>query len=149
VIRFKTTVVLGGKTATGLPVPPEVVEELGAGKRPKVHVTVGPHTYRSSITPMSGEFFIPLSAENRAAAGVQAGDAVEVRVELDTEPRVVEVPDDVAAALAKDKKAKAAYDKLSYSHQLQHVLAVTGAKKAETRARRIAKMLEILRAGDT
>ena len=146
-MRFRTTVELGGRTATGLPVPAEVVEGLGSGKRPAVLVTIGDHTYRSTVAPRGGVFLIPLSAENRAAAGVSAGDEVEVDLELDTEPRTVNVPDELAAALAADDTARAAFDGLSYSHQLQHVLAVEGAKAADTRQRRVTKTLEMLRQG--
>lgn len=146
-MRFRTTVELGGKTATGMAVPPEVVEALGAGKRPAVTVTVGGHTYRSTIGSMGGRYLLPLSAENRAAAGVSAGDEVDVDVELDTAPRVVAVPDDFAAALAADPQAKAAFDKLAYSHQQRHVLAIERAKAVETRQRRIGKALEMLRDG--
>jgi hypothetical protein len=146
-MRFRTTVELGGKTATGLPVPAEVVEDLGAGKRPAVRVTIGPHTYRSTIAPRGGVFMIPLSAENRAGAGVVAGDEVEVAVELDAEPREVAVPDDLAAALAADDVARAEFEALPYSHRLRHVLAIEGAKAAETRQRRVEKALELLREG--
>jgi hypothetical protein len=146
-MKFRTTVELGGKTATGLPVPAEVVAELGAGKRPAVRVTIGSHTYRSTIAPRGGVFMLPLSAENRAGAGVAAGDEVDVTVELDDEPREVAVPDDLAAALAGDDAARAEFERLPYSHQLRHVLAVEGAKAAETRQRRVDKALEMLREG--
>ena len=127
--------------------PAEVVEDLGAGKRPAVRVTIGPHTYRSTIAPRGGVFMIPLSAENRAGAGVVAGDEVEVAVELDAEPREVAVPDDLAAALAADDAARAEFEALPYSHRLRHVLAIEGAKAAETRQRRVEKALELLREG--
>jgi hypothetical protein len=143
-MRFSTTVELGGKTATGMEVPPEVVEALGAGKKPPVRVTVGGHTYRSTIATMGGRFLLPLSAERRSAAGVAAGDAVEVDVELDTEPRRVEVPPDLAAALDAEPAARARFDGLAYSHQLRHVLAVEGAKTEATRARRVAAALAML-----
>jgi hypothetical protein len=138
-MRFETVVELGGKTATGFAVPAEVVEALGGGKRPAVTVTVNGHAYRSTVASMGGRFLVPLSAENRAAAGVSAGDAVTVELERDTAPREVAVPDDLAAALAADPRAKAAFDALSYSHQSRWVLSVEGAKTAETRARRVAK----------
>src|SRR5689334_24082638 len=101
-MRFRTTVELGGKTATGMPVPPDVVEALGAGKKPPVRVTIGEHTWRSSIGSRGGVFLLPLSAENRAGAGVAAGDQVDVDVQLDDAPREVAVPDDLQAALAGD-----------------------------------------------
>ena len=144
-MRFTTTVEAAGRTATGLPVPDEVVEALAAGKRPAVRVTIGGHTYRSTVAPRGGRFLIPLSAENRTAAGVNAGDQVEVELEVDTEPREVAVPADLAAALARDEPAQRAFEQLAYSHQLRHVLAVEGAKAPETRQRRIDKALEILR----
>ncbi|MGZ4508293.1 MAG: YdeI/OmpD-associated family protein [Blastococcus sp.] len=146
-MRFSTTVLLGGRTATGLVVPPEVVEALGAGKKPAVTVTVGGHTYRSTVAPRGGQFLIPLSAENRTAAGVAAGDTVEVDVELDTAPRVVEVPADLAAALDADPDARRRFDAMSYSHQLQHVLAVDAAKTAATRERRVAAVVTAMREG--
>jgi len=146
-MRFRTTVELGGKTATGMPVPPEVVEALGAGKKPPVRVTIGGHTYRSSIASRGGVFLIPLSAENRTAAGVAAGDEVDVEVELDDAPREVPVPDDLRTALDGDDAARATFEALPYSHKQRHVLAIEGAKAPETRARRIDKALEMLRSG--
>jgi hypothetical protein len=146
-MRFRAVLELHGKTATGVEVPPEVVESLGAGKRPPVTVTVNGHTWRSTVAPMGGRFLLGVSAENREAAGVAAGDELDVEVELDTAPRVVEVPPDLAAALDADPAVRARFDKLSYSHQRQHVMAVEEAKAAETRARRIAKTVEALRQG--
>lgn len=146
-MRFRTTVELGGKTATGMRVPDDVVAALGAGKKPAVRVTIGTHTYRSTIASRGGVYLLPVSAENRAAAGVAAGDEVDVDVEVDTEPREVSVPDDLAAALAGDELARRAFDGLPYSHRQRHVLAVEGTKNPETRQRRIDKALEMLRAG--
>jgi hypothetical protein len=143
-MRFSTTVELGGKTATGMAVPPEVVESLGAGRKPAVRVTVGGHTYRSTIATMGGRFLLPLSAENRTAAGVAAGDRVEVHVELDDAPRVVEVPADLAAALDAEPSARRRFDALSYSHQRRHVLAVEGAKAEATRQRRVSAAVATL-----
>jgi hypothetical protein len=144
-IRFKTTIELGGKTATGFEVPSEVVTKLGSSKRPPVRVMIGRHTYRSTVASMGGRFMLPLSAENRAGAGVAAGDAVEVAIEADTEPREVEVPKDFAAALAKDATAKRRFESLSYSHKRRHVLAIEEAKAPETRKRRIQKAVVMLR----
>ncbi|MCU1588906.1 MAG: hypothetical protein JWP11_162 [Frankiales bacterium] len=136
---------LGGKTATGLRVPPEVVADLGSGKRPAVTVTLNGHSYRSTIAVMGGAYFLPLSAENRTAAGAVAGDEVEVDVALDTAPRVVDVPPDLRRALDAVPAAANAFDALSYSHQRAHVMAVEGAKVAETRERRITKVVAALR----
>ena len=98
-MRFDATILLAGKSATGIPVPDAVVAQLGSGKRPAVVVTINGFSYRSTVASMRGEFMLPLSAERREAAGVAAGDEVEVELELDTAPRVVEVPVDLAAAL--------------------------------------------------
>jgi hypothetical protein len=106
-----------GKTATGFEVPGRVVDELGAGKRPAVQVTVNGHRFRSTVAVMGGRFLLPLNAQNRAAAGVAAGDEVTVDIELDTAPRVVEVPPDLAAALDAEPAARARFDGLSYSMQ--------------------------------
>ena len=145
-MRFRSTVQLGGKTATGIPVPEDVVTGLGSSRRPAVRVTVnGRHTYRSTVAPYAGAYMIALSAENRAAAGVHAGDEIDVDLELDTEPRDVAVPEDLAAALDADPETRRRFDALSYSRRRAHVLAVEGAKTPDTRARRVAKVLEELR----
>ncbi len=144
-MRFRTTVELGGKTATGIQVPPEVVEALGSGKRPAVSVTINGHTYRSTIAPMSGAFYLPVSAEVREAARVAAGDEIDVDVELDVAPREVDVPPDFQAALDADVAAKTAFEHLSYSNKRQHTLAIDGAKTPETRQRRIEKAISTLR----
>jgi hypothetical protein len=146
-MRFRTTVMAAGRTATGLPVPAEVVDGLGAGRRPPVHVRIGGHHYRTTIASRGGVYLLSLSAENRAAAGVAAGEEVEVDVELDTEPREVTVPPDLVAALDGDDAARRAFERLSYSHRLRHVLAVEEAKAPETRRRRVEKALEMLRSG--
>lgn len=144
-MRFRATVELGGKTATGLQVPDDVVAELGSGKRPAVSVTIGGYTYRTTVASMGGRFMIPLSAENRTAAGVAAGDEVDVDIEVDTAPREVIVPDDLAAAL--DGPARTFFDGLAYTHRKEWVRWVEDAKKAETRTARIAKAVDDLRAG--
>ena len=144
-MEFRTTVVLGGKTATGLQVPDDVVEALGAGKRPPVVVTVGGYTYRTTVAPMGGAYWVPLAAEHREAAGVAAGEEVDVAIELDTAPREVPVPDDLAAAL--DEPARSHFDALAHSHRKEWVRWVEEAKKPETRAARIEKTVESLRAG--
>jgi hypothetical protein len=146
-MRFRATVELGGKTATGFQVPAEVVEALGSGKRPAVRVTINGHTYRSTIAPMGGVFMLPLSAENRQGAGVAAGDEVELEVELDTAPREVSIPADFQQALDDDVEARQAFTGLSYSNQRRHILSIEEAKTPETRQRRIAKALDTLRAG--
>lgn len=146
-MEFRTKVELGGKTATGMEVPEEVVEALGAGGRPPVEVRINGHAYRSTIARMGGRYMLPLSAENRAAAGVSAGDSVVLEVEIDTRPREVEVPGDLRAALEGDPEAKARFERLPYSHRKEHVRALEDAKKPETRARRLEKTLAMLRDG--
>jgi hypothetical protein len=142
---FSATVELGGKTATGIEVPPDIVATLGPTKKPPVVVTINGFVYRTTVAVMAGRFLIPLSAENRAGAGVAAGDVVEVRIEPDTEPRRVDIPEDLATALAAEPGLHEAFTFLSYSHQRQHVLAVEGARTDATRQRRIDGVLAKLR----
>ena len=146
-MRFHTTILQGGKTATGIRIPDEVVAALGAGKRPAVAVTINGFTYRSTIAVMGGDYMVGVSAENRAGAGVAGGDEVDVDIELDTAPREVTVPSDFADALAAEPKASETFERLSYSNKSWHVLQVTGAKTDETRRRRITKSIEALRDG--
>jgi hypothetical protein len=142
---FRATIELNGRTATGISVPPDVVAGLGAGKKPPVRVTIAGHSYRTTIAPRGERYLIPVSAENRAAAGVAAGDEVDVEIALDTEPRVLAVPGDLAEALDREPAARARFDALSYSAKQRHVLPIAQAKTAETRARRVAKALDALR----
>ena len=144
-VSFTTTLILEGKTATGIVVPDELVEELGQGKKPPVQVTIGDHTYASTVAVMGGRFLVPVSKANREAAGVAAGEEVAVTLVLDAAPRVIEIPADLAAAL--DPAARAFLDGLSPSQQKWHVTQVEDAKTDETRQRRIAKSVELLRAG--
>ena len=146
-MRFHTTILQGGKTATGIRVPDKVVEALGSGKRPPVKVTINGFTYRSSIATVSGQFMVGVSAENRAGAGVSGGDEVDVDIVLDTEPREVNVPADLAAALDAEPKARATFEGLSRSNRSWHVLSVEGARTDETRRRRITRSVEALREG--
>jgi hypothetical protein len=146
-MRFRTTLRQEGRTATGFEVPPEVVAALGTGKRPPVRVTINGYTYRSTVAAYGDVFMLPLAAEHRTAAGVAAGDDLDVEVELDEAPRVVVVPDDLAAALAGDPAAQATWDTLSYSNKRWHVLNVEGTKNVDTRRRRIEKALTALREG--
>ena len=142
---FRTRVMQARVNATGLPVPPEALDELGAGKRPAVVVTVAGYTYRTSVGTMGGQHLIPLSAAHRAASGVAADDEVEVTIELDDQPRTVEEPAVLSAALAADPAARAAFDTLSFSNQRRHVLAIEGAKTDATRQRRLDATLAELR----
>ena len=144
-MRFRGTVELNGKTATGIEVPPEVVSALGGGKRPPVTATINGHAYRTSVGSMGGRFLLPVSAQVRQDAGVAAGDEADVDLELDAAPRTVTVPPDLAEALSRDDAARAAFDRMPYSHQQRHVLAIEAAKTEQTRQRRIDKCVADLR----
>ena len=141
---FHSELLLQGKSATGFAVPDEVVEGFGAGKRVAVVVTIGDYSYRSTVGPYRGANMVPVSSENRTAAGIAAGDIVEVTLERDDQPREVEIPADLAEALDSDAAYRSAFAALSFSNQRAHVLSVEGAKTAETRERRIAKVLASL-----
>lgn len=146
-MRFRTTILQAGKTATGIRVPDDVVEALGKGKRPAVSVTINGFTYRSTVAVMDGAYMVGVNADNRAAAGVEGGDVVDVDIELDTAPREVAVPPELAAALDAEPAARRTFDGLSYSNKSWHALQIEGAKTDETRERRLAKSIEALRAG--
>jgi hypothetical protein len=146
-MRLRARIELHGKTATGIRVPSEVVESLKSSKRPPVRVTINGHSYCSTVAPMGREFLLPVSAENRVSAGVEAGDEVEVDIELDTAPREVTVPPDFKDALDRDATASGFFDGLSRSSKQRVVLSIEGAKTAETRLRRITKAISELREG--
>ena len=146
-MRFRTMIHQAGKTATGIRVPDEIVEALGAGKRPAVTVTINGYTYRNTVAVMGGEYWVGVSGEHRAGAGVVGGDEVDVDIELDAAPRTVAVPDDFAAALDVEPAARATFDGLSNSNKGWHVSSITAAKSDETRLRRIVKSVEMLKQG--
>ena len=141
---FEAELTASGKNATGIEVPQSIVDGFDAGKRVSVVVTINGYSYRSTVGPYRGANMLPVSAENRAGAGIEAGQTITVTLEHDTEPRLVEVPDDLAAALNASTTARAAFDALSFSNQRAHVLQVTGAKTDDTRARRVAKVVSEL-----
>ena len=146
-MKFTANIDLNGKTATGIEVPPEVVDALGSSKKPAVAVTINGYTYRSTIATMGGRFLIPVSGDVRNNAGVAAGDRVEVALELDSAPREVTVPDDLRQALEADPDARAFFEGLSYSNKRRVVMPIDEAKTAETRQRRIEKSVSKLREG--
>ena len=146
-MHFHAAIRLDGKTATGIEVPADVMAALGPGKRPRVRVTINGYTYPSTVGSMGGRSLIPVSAEVRARARVSAGDEVDVDVVADAEPRQVEVPAELAAALGREPSARQAFERLSYSGQRRYVLAVEQARTAETRQRRIDKAVAELSAG--
>lgn len=146
-MKFRTTIKQGDKTATGIQIPDEVIEALGAGRKPPVRLTVNGYSYRSTIATVDGNFMVGFNADHRAASGLAGGDEVEVEIEVDTTPRLVEVPADLAAALDAEPRARGTFDRLSNSNKGYHVSLVTGAKTDETRLRRIEKSITTLREG--
>lgn len=146
-MRFRAELERSGKTATGFEVPESVVTELGAGRRPAVRVTINGYTYRSSVAVMGGRFMVGVSASHRAAAGVSAGEVHDIELALDTAPREVAVPSDLAAALDAEPEARAYFDGLSYSNKRWHVEAIEAAKRPETRQRRVERSLAAFREG--
>ena len=146
-MTFRTKILSAGKTAAGIEVPAKVVQGLGSSKVPLVRVTINGYAYRSAVAVMGGKLMIGVSNDNRKAAGVAAGDTVDVDLELDTEPRELAVPDDFAKALGKDAKAKKAFEGLSKSKKQGLVLPVANGKTPETRQRNIDKAMTALREG--
>jgi hypothetical protein len=146
-MKFRTTIKQGDKTATGIQIPDDVIEALGAGRKPPVKMTVNGYVYRSTVATVDGNFMVGFNADHRAASGLKGGDEVDVEVEVDTQPRVVDVPDDLRAALDAEPDARATFDRLSNSLKGYHVSQVTGAKTDETRQRRIERSVSVLREG--
>lgn len=138
-------------SATGatsfLEVPPQVVEALGAGKRPKVRVTLNGYAYRSTVAVYGGQYFLPVRRDVREGAHLSFGQGTDVTLELDTAPREVEAPEDLTATLATDDVARATFDSLSFSHRKEYVDWITGAKRALTRLQRLEKLLIMLHQG--
>lgn len=143
-ITFHTTILRTGKNTAGIQVPEEIIEKLGSSKRPLVRVTIKEYTYRSAVAVMGGKFMVGVSAENRQAAGVQGGEEVDVTIELDLEPRIVELPDDLKAALTEAGALKT-FENSAPSMRKEYVRQVTEAKAQETRGRRIGKIVEKLK----
>jgi hypothetical protein len=142
-MRFETTLLQTGNN-TGIEVPPEIVQQLGGGRRPAVNVTVNGYPYRSTIASMGGKLLIPFSSDKRTATGLAGGDPITVELSLDTAPRTVELPADLAAAL-EAAGVREAFDSLPPSAKKADVGNVEGAKAEETRARRIAAIVAKLK----
>ena len=145
-MRFRTKILLSGKTAAGIEVPAKVVAALGS-KRPPVRATINGFTYRTSVASMGGKFMLGVPPEFREGAGVAAGDTVDVDLELDTEPRKVAIPPDFSAALGRNTDAKRFFEGLTYSNQRRLVISIEAIKSPETRQRRIAKTIDQLKEG--
>ena len=146
-MKFRAELELGGKTATGVEVPEAVVAALRSGKRPAVRVTINGYTYRSTVASMGGRFMLGVSADVREKAGVLAGEVVDIELKLDTEPREVTVPPELAKALGRDKRSKANFESLSYSRKQRLVLPIEQAKTDATRKRNLDKAIAALREG--
>jgi hypothetical protein len=144
--KFKTAIQKAEeKNAMGIVVPEAIVEKLASGKKPKVTVTLKGYTYRSTVAVMGGQYLLPLNKEHRAAAGIVDGEKLEITLELDTAPREVEIPKDLAAALKKAGLTKD-FAALAYTHRKEHVRSVEEAKAPETRLRRIEKAVAMVEA---
>lgn len=136
-MQFRAKIEPHGKTATGVEVPLKIVEALGKGNRPAVSVTINGVNYRSSIAVMGGRYLLGISAEVRTKAGIHANEEIEVQIELDDQPREVDIPLDLQKAFDRNADARKYYEQLSYSNKLRYVLPIEQAKTGETRQRRI------------
>jgi hypothetical protein len=144
-VTFTTTLLKDDTLdATGIVVPDDAVAALGTSRRPAVTVEIDGYTYRSTVARMGGQFLIPFAQEHRQASGIEPGRPVQVTLELDTLPRTVDVPADLAAALDAKPGARGAFDGLAYSVRKEHVRQVETAKAAETRTRRIERIVDSL-----
>jgi hypothetical protein len=148
-LTLRTTLLRRGPAAAVV-LDEQQVETIGEGaKRFPVMATVNGYSWRTSIARMAGEYLLGLNREVRESAGVDAGDTIDVAIELDTAPREVEVPDALVHALADDSEAKAAFDTLAFTHRKELARWVAEAKREETRDRRVAETLRMLSEGRT
>ena len=145
--RFSAVLRAGAGGGAAFDVPHEVAAALSEAKRPPVTVTIGGHGFRTRLAVYGGQPMVGVSKANRVAAGIAIGDTLEVDVALDTAPREIEVPPDLAEGLAADPVAAGTFDRLSYTHRRDYVRWITEAKRPETRARRVAGALDRLREG--
>ncbi|WP_413455848.1 YdeI/OmpD-associated family protein [Glutamicibacter sp. FR1] len=144
--EFITVLSATGGNNVGIVVPDDVVAGFGRGKRVPVLVTIdGGYSYRSTISSMRGQFLISFNAETRAATGKGAGDEISVKLELDEEPRTVEIPEPLAVLLSAEPQLLEAWNKLSYSKQRGHVEPIVAARGEDTRTRRVEKAIKALR----
>lgn len=143
-MKFRAAVIPSGN-ATGFEVPAEIMKALGPEARPPVAITINGHSWRSRIALMRGQCLVGISAANRAAAGIEEGDVVEVDLQRDDEPREVEPPADLAVALNGSPEARAAFDRLPFGLKRKHVATVEEAKSPEVRQRRIGKLVASLK----
>ena len=145
-VTFDTTVAATGND-TGMVVPDELIERLGAGRRPSVMVNVNGYEYRNTVGVMGGKHMISISAAVRKEAGLSGGDPIHVKVTVAKTPREADIPDDFADALSVEPDVLVFFSKLSNSLQLYHVDNINGAKTPEARQRRIEKAISLFREG--
>lgn len=149
VVHFKTQLQPRGPAAAVILDDAQVAAVGEGAKRFPVVATVNGYTWRTTVVRMGGEFLLGLSKEVRQGAGAEAGDEVDVTVELDTAPREVEVPEALAAALAADPEAKASFYRMAFTHRKEYARWIADAKQEQTRQRRLGQALEMIRAGKT
>ena len=144
-MRFRATLELNGKTATGIEVPEAVVTNLGSSRRPAVKVTINGYTYRSTIASLGGRFLVGVNAHNRSAAGVAAGDELDVDIELDTDVRGVAMPPELARFLEGDPAAREFFESLSYSRKRLFTEPIDQARTPTPASAASTKALDALR----
>ena len=149
VIRFRAQLQARGPAAAVVLDEAQVAAVGEGAKRFPVVATVNGYTWRTSVMRMGGEFLVGLNREVRDGAGVQAGDEAEVSLELDLAPREVEVPEPLAAALAADPQAAARFERMAFTHRKEYARWIADAKRDETRERRVAQAVEMIRSGKT
>lgn len=145
-MKFKTKILQSGNN-TGIEVPETVITALNTGKKPPVVVTLNNYTYRNTVAVMGGKYLIALSAEHRKNANVKGGDELEVDIQLDTEPRITELPKDFKILLDKNKKASDFYERQPPSGKKKILTLIESAKSGETRSRRMAGIITSLEQG--
>ncbi len=145
-MKFQAQIIPSGNAA-GVEVPPEVMKALGPQARPPIVVTINGHSWRTRVALMRGQRLVGISAANRTASGVAMGDIVEFDLELDREPREVEEPPDLAAALDDDPEARSAFNRLPFGLKRKRVADVEDAKSTEVRQRRIEKLIADVKEG--
>ena len=142
--RFEAVLQTTGRTATYVEIPFDVREAFGRA-RPPVRGSVNGFPFRSTLAPYGQAWYLVVNRGVREGAGVAAGETVVVELERDDEPRIVEPPDDLQAALARDEAARTFFERLSYTHRKEYVDWILDAKRDETRRRRVDKAVEMLR----
>ncbi|MDX2077645.1 MAG: YdeI/OmpD-associated family protein [bacterium] len=144
-VTFNTTLKKGTeKNVSGISVPPDVIATLNSGKKPKVIITLNGYSYRSTVAVMGNAFMIPFNQDHRMASNLNGDETLDITLELDTEPRTVEIPDDLLAALSAQAGLVDKFNRASYTVQKEFVRQVRDAKTPETREKRIAKVIEKL-----